>query len=414
MLTAYLKLAWKVLLRRKFFTFISLFGISFTLMVLMVITAMYQNTTSSLKPDTRFDRCLFIDRAKMDLANSNGRRVSPPGYQFLHEYVRPMETPENVSVFTRGRGTYAYKDDRKYEMNLKRTDGQYWEIMDFSFLEGTAFTREDEERGNMVMVINEATREQYFNGEPAVGKQLVIDGQTFRVVGVVPNVPEYRQTSYADVWVPISTNKSSHYRKELMGGFGAILLAKSPADFEAIKDELEALLPGVQLPDPKKWNKFTATVDTRKEMMVRGFTNTWERDPGIGKVTMILLGVMLAFMLLPAINLININMSRIMERSAEIGVRKAFGATSSKLTVQFLIENLVVSLCGGLVGFGLSAIVLTFIENSGVIPYANLGVDLTIFVIGMVITVIFGLVSGVYPAWRMSRPHPVVALKGGV
>ncbi|MDJ0835369.1 MAG: ABC transporter permease [Acidobacteriota bacterium] len=414
MLTAYLKLAWKVLLRRKIFTFISLFGISFTLMVLMVVTAMYGNINNNLKPDTRFERCLFIDRTRMDYREGRGQRSSPPGYKLINDYVRKMETPENVSAYTRGRETFAYQNGRKYAMNLKRTDGQYWEIMDFDFLEGGPFTRDNEERADMVAVINQAVRDQYFNGEDALGKQLKVDGQTFRVVGVVANVPEYRKTSYADVWVPIATMKSQHYRQELMSGFGAVILAKSSGDFKAIKDELEALLPTVQLPDPKKWHQFKALADTRFEMMVRGLTHSWDRDPGVAKIMMTAIGAILGFMLLPAVNLININMSRIMERSSEIGVRKAFGATSGNLTGQFLIENLILTLVGGLMGFAFSVGVLEIIENSGFIPYAQLGVDLKIFAAGLFLTVTFGVISGVYPAWRMSRPHPVVALKGGV
>ena len=61
-------------------------------------------------------------------------------------------------------------------------------------------------------------------------------------------------------------------------------------------------------------------------------------------------------MLLPTVNLININVSRIMERASEIGVRKAFGASSRTLVGQFIVENLILTLVGGAVGFGLSAL----------------------------------------------------------
>jgi putative ABC transport system permease protein len=80
---------------------------------------------------------------------------------------------------------------------------------------------------------------------------------------------------------------------------------------------------------------------------------------------------MLLFMLLPALNLVNLNSSRIMERSSEIGVRKAFGATSSTLALQFIVENIVLTLLGGALGLILAYGVLQMIEASQVIEHAQ-------------------------------------------
>jgi putative ABC transport system permease protein len=118
------------------------------------------------------------------------------------------------------------------------------------------------------------------------------------------------------------------------------------------------------------------------------------------------------FMLLPAVNLINLNTSRILERASEIGVRKAFGASSWTLVGQFIVENLVLTLVGAAVGFLLAAWLLGVVNGSGLIQYAELRLNYRIFLWGVVLAVAFGLLSGVYPAWRMSRLHPVQALKG--
>jgi putative ABC transport system permease protein len=117
-------------------------------------------------------------------------------------------------------------------------------------------------------------------------------------------------------------------------------------------------------------------------------------------------------MLLPTINLININISRIMERASEIGVRKAFGASSWTLVGQFIIENVILTLLGGAIGFAMSRFVLQFITGSGWFPYAEFHLNHRIFLGGFILAVFFGVLSGVYPAWRMSRLHPVQALKG--
>ena len=121
---------------------------------------------------------------------------------------------------------------------------------------------------------------------------------------------------------------------------------------------------------------------------------------------------MLFFMLLPALNLVNLNTGRIMERSSEIGVRKAFGASSSQLVIQFVLENVSLCLFGGLLGLIFAKGVLVWLEHSGLIPYLKVDINLDVFFCGLFITLVFGLLSGVIPAWKMSRVHPVLALKG--
>src|SRR5688500_2227555 len=118
----------------------------------------------------------------------------------------------------------------------------------------------------------------------------------------------------------------------------------------------------------------------------------------------------LLFMLLPTMNLVSINLSRIMERASEIGVRKAFGASSRALIGQFIVENIVLTVIGGLIGFVLSVAVLSALTRMELIPYAIFDVNLRIFFYGLLLAIVFGLVSGVYPAWRMSRIQAVNAL----
>jgi putative ABC transport system permease protein len=139
------------------------------------------------------------------------------------------------------------------------------------------------------------------------------------------------------------------------------------------------------------------------------------KDPEsqVWRMVALLLVLGLLFILIPTVNLVNINTSRIMERASEIGVRKAFGAPSRTLIGQFLVENILLTLIGGAIGFLLSILVLRGIAQSGLVANAQFSVNLRVFAYGAVLAVVFGLISGVYPAWRMSRLNPVQALKGG-
>ena len=119
----------------------------------------------------------------------------------------------------------------------------------------------------------------------------------------------------------------------------------------------------------------------------------------------------LLVMLLPTLNLVNINITRIMERSSEIGVRKAFGASSRTLVYQFIVENIILTLLGGAIGVILSLIALQVLNGANLIPNLVLTLNFTVLGIGLLICFFFGLLSGVYPAWRMSTLNVVTALK---
>jgi putative ABC transport system permease protein len=84
------------------------------------------------------------------------------------------------------------------------------------------------------------------------------------------------------------------------------------------------------------------------------------------------------------------------------------------LVSQLIIENILLCLAGGVLSLICTAGVLAWMESSGFIPYLKVSLDWSVFAIGFVITVIFGVMSGVIPALKMARLDPVVALKGAV
>lgn len=415
MIKNYFKVALKVLARRKFFTFISLFGISITLVVLMVTAAILDHALAPHSPETRSDRTLGI--YQLTMKGPNNTQNSEAGYYFLDRYARPLSKlpgVERFAIVSTPQTAASYVGGKKIESRMRRTDGEFWRIVEPEFLEGGPFTPEDESGARFVAVINETTRARFFGDSPALGRTIEVDGQRFRVVGVVRDVPTLRFSSSADVWVPISTSKSKLYREQWMGEFNALILARDEDHFPAIKAELGAQLREAErhLPDPKNYETLTAGADTLFEAHVRKVSpgSTEVIHPGRAKAVLFLL--MLLFMLLPTLNLVNINLSRILDRASEIGVRKAFGASSRTLVGQFVVENLILTLIGSLAGLVLAAAVLPALNSSGFLPHAQLALNYRIFFYGLALAVFFGILSGVYPAWRMSKLHPVQALRG--
>lgn len=419
MLKNYLKITIKILMRHKFYTFISLFGISFTLMVLMVFTAFYENLFGNLPPESNCDRMLRISEVQFG-KEGGGSRTASPGYVMLEEYIKVHSLPhiELASISSdHFRVVELVFNNQTFKVYQKRTDGNFWKILDFSFIEGRSLTEDDEKEARNVAVINETTKKKLFGKKSALNEMINIDGRQFRIIGVVKDVTIFRSIPFADVWVPISTAKTNAYLHDgIFGGFGAIILAKKRSKIPLIKEEYQRRLQRMDYPAPKPYTWVKGRAETHLEFESRqALKKDGDHLDKEYKYTfgMVLAIAILLFILIPTINLININLSRILERSSEIGVRRAFGASSRVLVSQFIIENILLTLCGGIIGFCLSTGLLQLINTSRLIPHTNFQFNVPIFVYGFIFTLLFGVISGVYPAWKMSRLHPVTALRQG-
>jgi len=188
-----------------------------------------------------------------------------------------------------------------------------------------------------------------------------------------------------------------------------ILLAKSPADVGKIQQEYNQIVSKIPT-GTKDMDQLLSNADSYFRDKVRGLYGNGP-ESGFTKFMLMISLAILLFMLLPTINLVNINITRIMERSSEIGVRKAFGASSNTLVYQFIIENLILTGIGGVLGVLFSGMALYFINQSNWLDGLHLTLNFTVLFYGLIACVIFGILSGVYPAWRMSKLAIVKALK---
>ena len=408
----YLKMAWKVLGRRRFFTFVSLFGIGFTLTSLMVVVAIADHQLAPSYPETELNRMLILDQMRM--FGDRSRWYSGPGFKFLDQYARDLPGVERMTAFTRANGTVTFKDGLKLEFATRGADAEYWRVMDFEFLEGAAFSAEDDVKANRVAVISESARNRLFDQAPALGRTVELDGRDFRIVGVVRDVPWQRMLSSADVWVPIHTVTAANFFDRLMGGCQAAFLLEPGADRRQVQAAFTERLTRVKFEDPERYHTMKGLPKTRLELY-SGLLPGLEPEEAAPR-RMILLAVLaaFAFMALPAINLVNINLSRIYERSGEIGVRKAFGASGRDLVTQFVVENVFLCLIGGVIGLFGALAILKLAALFPQAPFLSFHLSWRIFLAAVALATVFGLVSGVWPAWKMSRQHPVRALRGGV
>ena len=244
----------------------------------------------------------------------------------------------------------------------------------------------------------------------------------FQVCGVVADVSMLATDAYAQVWIPYTAGnaEANSWGYNLMGPMRAVILARSRADFPAIREECERLR--------QKYNDAQEGV----EVFYRGqpdtqFTHlyrTWSQEPDVQGVVLRYVVVMLILLIVPAINVSSMTLSRMRRRMAEIGVRKAFGATANELMRQVFLENLLLTCLAGLLGLALSY-AATFVLNGFLFgnstnAYFAGETSLTagallspwIFLAAFLFCLLMNLLSAGIPAWCASRMNIVEAING--
>ena len=410
MLSNYLKISIAVLRRRKFLTFVNLFGAVLTLTVLVVTYAIFDSVVHPAGAEHRHDHVLTVPT--LLITGPRGTIVSGAGKAFYDRYIASLETPDKTSFSTRANTTVSYLDGRKVSSQLRRTDAAYWQILDFDVVDGRVISADDVEQGRFVAVINEATADTYFPYQPAVGKT------------IVANEPKTSYDAFADIWVPLTT--AQNYENSWVGNGQAMLYVDDPSKRRAVQAEFQDALTRFEYePNPAQFNRAVAAASTPLEMLASRLVGElyligevgMEADnaPFAKDLVAELIGlstlVALLFMTLPAINMANLNIGRMLERAPEIGLRKAAGASRRMLVGQFVFENVVLCAIGGVVSLGIAPLVLAAL-NETFFTYGRLTMSPPVFAAGFAFVLVFGVLSGAYPAWKMAKLEPAAALRG--
>ncbi len=413
MWSSYLKLSLMVLWRRKFFTFASLFGISFTLLVVLLAFAVLENLSNPQGPERTGSRLLHVDFVCLTNADHSSTSISPLGYRLAESVLLTLKRPERVALYTPSLENSVFIDERQATLATKATDGRFFQILEYQFLEGRPYSAAEADEGRALAVLNHTSAVRLFGNGSALGRELLIQGRSFQVIGVVADVSSTLAAGFAEVWVPLFALNQPEALGNLTGNLLGLIQPSQDRDIPAIKEELARSLRHVDFPDDD-YDTLYIWAETRLESIARELMDTrWEQSTKLAQFFSLLAIVVILFLLLPSINLINLNLSRILERASEVGLRKAFGASTRVLVLQFVFENTVLTVLGGLLAFLLTPLVFAYLERLDLIPYAHFAVNFRVFVLALATMVVFSVLSGAWPAWKMARLLPAAALKGG-
>ncbi|MCE5227031.1 MAG: ABC transporter permease, partial [Porphyromonadaceae bacterium] len=364
MIKQYIKQAIQLLKENKLVSCISIIGTALSIAMVMVVVLLFQIQLNGYYPENNRDRMLYVQGTEATGKNGNDTNRGAMSSEVVRECFYSLKTPEAATAIYSDDLPLSLPDKRLYkEYNVKFTDDQFWNIFDFRFISGKPFSKADFLSGIPKAVITDKAAREVFGTSDVLGKSIVINFIPFTISGVVKEVSKAARDSYASVWVPYTTNDelmSLQYVDGISGAFGVCILAKRADDFESIRKELKQQI--ARYNEGKKLYKvgFGENPISRLDIAMgsEGFKKVDFKD------FILETGSLVLFMLLvPALNLIGVTQASIQRRKSEVGLRKAFGATYSKLVSQVLFENLVITLLGGIVGLALSFVLLSFSKD---------------------------------------------------
>ncbi len=438
----YLLLSLKVLKRKPFYTFISLFGISFTLTILMLITSLFDATLGNNQPLTHRDRLVIapsLERTRTEtdtiltvdtlnladgtlqldstyryeddvVSNSNG----PMSYSFADKNLRNFDNAEKHAFYHEGYHIDGYLEGSKYSFQSYYVTASYWEIFDFNFLYGDRFFPEDEEQANKVVVITDKSAEIYFGVVDAsvIGREMQLGDEIFRVRGIVDRPLTDSPLFAGDLYMPTTTiDNRALTSEELSGGFSAVFLAPTPGQRAALQEEINFMSENFEMPPDSYHDAIELFNAPFIEGYAQGLLNEKDPDKAMRLLFIPIVLLLLLFVALPLLNLINLNIGRVHERQSEIGVRKAFGANARDILYQFIFENLVLTFIGGTIGMLLAVGLISYINSNDILGITRLSYSTEVFVYFLLVIIFFGLLSGILPAYRMSRANVADSLR---
>ena len=392
---------------------IAILGTALAIMMIMSIVVVDEIRNISISPENHRDRTYYIKYQIVKDSVKNNWNGGLIDYSIYRDYLADLSIPECVSLYMPltipigKEGT-----DETVKAKAKVTNASFWKIMDFVFIEGKPFGQEEFESGVAQVVISETIAKQIFKGEKVIGQTLSVNFTPYRIVGIVKDISPVFNAASGDIWLP-ATSLESFMRSNQ---YTILLLLKNKNDYLKLEQEVRNIEKKYGANNPNEVLVLRGP-DSHKEYQidVDGMTNE-EKKQDLSILYRKQILIFLILLLIPAINLSGLSLSRIKKRTAEIGVRKAFGAKKYIILIQVLYENLITSLLGGLIGLCLSYFAvyqlkkwLLKIPADSSVP-TDAFISFPVFLAVFIVCLLINLLSAGIPAWRASKMSIVNSL----
>ena len=408
--------AFTILKQNPLLSTISILGTAFAITMIMAIVITWQTKYADLEPEVNRSRCLYFSAMHVQgKENKDWNNFGKPSAAFMKECIQPLPEVEACTAFSTADVALVSLTDgnNRLKVDAMSTDPDFWKIFKLQFLDGKSFT-EAERGGDMQsVVISASVARKLFGTTEAAGRQMLLNREVVRIIGVVKDVSVTAKDAYAQAWSMYHSNELNVTGWWSYNGNRTIaVLARTPDDFPAIKQGVEKRVKDVNAGLEQR----QIDIMEQPDNIVAHVNHVWSNIGPNLPMLYLQYGIALFIILLvPSLNLCGLSNSRMQQRVSELGVRKAFGATDGTLVRQILNENLVLTLIGGVVGlifsylavYAMRTWLFTNSDNIGTAGDFSLSMGAlfspAVFVLAFVFCLLINLLSAGLPAWLATR-----------
>ncbi|MCL4510299.1 MAG: ABC transporter permease [Bacteroidetes bacterium] len=293
-------------------------------------------------------------------------------------------------------GTVKYQNKVASSVFVEGTTADYAYVTNMSFDEGRFFTAVESRGDRPLVVLGGDVANQLFPNQNPDGKIIQINGLSFRVIGVRSKQGSFLGMFSLDnqVMIPLGQFEriyGTHFQATIN------VRVVNQKEMDNAKEELRGIMRKIRGLSPYQEDDFSIN---QQDML----TNAFNKIAGIIGAVGIFVTALSLFV--GGIGIMNIMFVSVTERTKEIGIRKALGARRQTILVQFLIESTLICLAGGLVGLGISYPLSMLVDK-----FLPTSMPISLAILGIMISLAVGVISGIIPALRASKLDPVEALR---
>lgn len=386
-------------------TMLSLLGITIGIFSIISVFTVFDSLENAIKSEINSlgSNVIFIQKWPWAMGGDYPwwkyyNRPEPKVSEMEELQKRSSTVDASAFMLSVSRNIY-YKNNEMQSIPIWSISQDYNKIMPFDLEAGRYFTPIESHRGNNVAIIGTDIADQLFQGLDPIGKKIKIFGRKLDVIGVTKKEGEsiFGDSKDNNVFITINYGRSVLDVKKI--GSTILVMAKPGISNDQMKDELTGIMRSIRKLPPRADDSFAIN---ETDIISKGFDSLFAV---IAVVGWIIGGFSL---LVGGFGIANIMFVSVKERTNQIGIQKSLGAKNYFILWQFLFEAIFLAIMGGIIGLLIVYILTLFSES-----ILNFELTLTMgnILLGVIVSAIIGLVSGLIPSYSASRLDPVEAMR---